>query len=280
MDGKLYLCPTPIGNLEDITLRTLRILKEVDLVAAEDTRRSLKLLNYFEIKKPLISYFEHNKRERGAEIIHKIRQGQNVALVTDAGMPAISDPGEELVKQCIEENITVIPLPGANAALTALVASGLPTGRFSFQGFLTVNKTARREHLRHAAELEETLIFYEAPHKLRSTLKDMREYFGNRKIALCRELTKTFEEFVRTDLDQAILRYQEMPPKGEFVLILEGAAQKAAHPAEELALRQIYQGLLEQGFSDKEALKAAAKEKGIPKRQAYTELKIQSEPEE
>lgn len=280
MDGKLYLCPTPIGNLEDITLRTLRILKEVDLVAAEDTRRSLKLLNYFEIKKPLISYFEHNKRERGAEIIHKIRQGQNVALVTDAGMPAISDPGEELVKQCIEENITVIPLPGANAALTALVASGLPTGRFSFQGFLTVNKTARREHLRHAAELEETLIFYEAPHKLRSTLKDMREYFGNRKIALCRELTKTFEEFVRTDLDQAILRYQEMPPKGEFVLILEGAAQKAAQPAEELALRQIYQGLLEQGFSDKEALKAAAKEKGIPKRQAYTELKIQSEPEE
>lgn len=280
MDGKLYLCPTPIGNLEDITLRTLRILKEVDLVAAEDTRRSLKLLNYFKIKKPLISYFEHNKRERGAEIIHKIRQGQNVALVTDAGMPAISDPGEELVKQCIEENITVISLPGANAALTALVASGLPTGRFSFQGFLTVNKTARREHLRHAAELEETLIFYEAPHKLRSTLKDMREYFGNRKIALCRELTKTFEEFVRTDLDQAILRYQEMPPKGEFVLILEGAAQKAAQPAEELALRQIYQGLLEQGFSDKEALKAAAKEKGIPKRQAYTELKIQSEPEE
>lgn len=280
MDGKLYLCPTPIGNLEDITLRTLRILKEVDLVAAEDTRRSLKLLNHFEIKKPLISYFEHNKRERGAEIIHKIRQGQNVALVTDAGMPAISDPGEELVKQCIEENITVIPLPGANAALTALVASGLPAGRFSFQGFLTVNKTARKEHLRHAAELEETLIFYEAPHKLRSTLKDMREYFGNRKIALCRELTKTFEEFVRTDLDQAILKYQEAPPKGEFVLILEGAAKKAAQPAEELPLRQIYQSLLEQGVSDKEALKAAAREKGIPKRQAYTELKIQSEPEE
>jgi len=274
LTGKLYLCPTPIGNLEDITLRVLRILKEADLIAAEDTRHSLKLLNHFEIKKPMISYFEHNKRERGLEIIEKIKDGKIVALVTDAGTPAISDPGEELVRQCIEEKIEVIPLPGANAAITALIVSGKPTGRFSFQGFLTVNKTARKEHLESVAHITETLIFYEAPHKLRTTLKDMLNNLGNREISLCRELTKKYEEIIRTDLEGAVKLYEEDSPKGEYVLVIQGATPVKGEEFINVPLEDIYNNYIKQGFSDKEAIKLTANDKGISKREVYSKLKI------
>ncbi len=273
MAGTLYLCPTPIGNLEDITLRVIRTLSEVDLIAAEDTRHTLKLLNHLDIKKPMISYFEHNKLERGEEIIAKLNEGLNVALVTDAGMPAISDPGEVLVAQCIERGITVVPLPGPNAALTALIASGLPASRFTFQGFLTMNKRARNEHLEIAAKLPDTLIFYEAPHKLKSTLDDMLRVFGNRKIALCRELTKTYEEFIRTDIEGAIKLYEEKSPKGEYVLIIEGFIQDKTEEFEDISLEELYEKYIKGGMDEKEALKKAAKDKCIPKRDAYAILK-------
>ena len=273
MTGTLYLCPTPIGNLEDITLRVIRILSEVDLIAAEDTRHTLKLLNHLNIKKPMISYFEHNKLERGEEIIAKLNEGLNVALVTDAGMPAISDPGEVLVSQCIERGIDVVPLPGPNAALTALIASGISASRFTFQGFLTMNKRARNEHLAIAAKLPDTLIFYEAPHKLKSTLEDMLKHFGNRKIALCRELTKTFEEFIRTNIEDAIKLYEEKSPKGEYVLIIEGYTPDKTEEFEDISLEELYKKYIKDGMDEKEALKKAAKDKGIPKRDAYAILK-------
>lgn len=273
MNGSLYLCPTPIGNLEDITLRVIRTLSEVDLIAAEDTRHTLKLLNHLDIKKPMISYFEHNKLERGKEIISKLESGMNVALVTDAGMPAISDPGEVLVSQCIEKGIKVIPLPGPNAALTALIASGLSASRFTFQGFLTMNKRARAEHLEIAAKLPDTLIFYEAPHKLKSTLADMLFAFGNRKIALCRELTKTYEEFIRTDIKGAISLYEEKSPKGEYVLIIEGYTADETEEFANISLEELYKKYLSDGMDEKEALKKAAKDKGISKRDAYAILK-------
>ncbi|MFA7637075.1 MAG: 16S rRNA (cytidine(1402)-2'-O)-methyltransferase [Monoglobales bacterium] len=273
MTGTLYLCPTPIGNLEDITLRVIRILSEVDLIAAEDTRHTLKLLNHLDIKKPMISYFEHNKLQRGEEIIAKLESGLNIALVTDAGMPAISDPGEVLVFQCIERGIDVVPLPGPNAALTALIASGISASRFSFQGFLTMNKRSRTEHLEIAAKLPDTLIFYEAPHKLKSTLVDMLKFFGNRKIALCRELTKTYEEFIRTDIEGAIRLYEEKAPKGEYVLIIEGYTTDTAEEFEDIPLEELYKKYLDSGIDEKEALKKVAKDKGIPKRDAYSILK-------
>lgn len=273
MTGILYLCPTPIGNLEDITLRVIRTLSEVDLIAAEDTRHTLKLLNHLDIKKPMISYFEHNKIERGEEIIGKLESGLNVALVTDAGMPAISDPGEVLVGQCIEKGIKVVPLPGPNAALTALIASGLSASRFSFQGFLTVNKRARMEHLNIASKLPDTLIFYEAPHKLKATLSDMLSVFGNRKISLCRELTKTFEEFIRTDLEGAVKLYEEKSPKGEYVLIIEGFTEDVTEEFEDISLEDLYKSYIDEGMDEKEALKKAAKNKGISKREAYAILK-------
>ena len=274
MNGTLYLCPTPIGNLEDITLRTLRILKEADLIAAEDTRHSLKLLNHFDIKKPMISYFEHNKRERGEEILKHIRRGENVALITDAGTPAISDPGEELVKQCIEENIDVFALPGANAAITALISSGISTGRFSFQGFLSMNKTARREHLEEVKKHNETLIFYEAPHKLINTLNDMLRVFGDRQIALCRELTKTYEEKIRCTISEALAHFETAAPKGEFVIIISGANRTISDDFGNISLEALYQSYIEQGTDSKEALKTAAKNKGMSKRDAYAALKI------
>ena len=273
MTGTLYLCPTPIGNLEDITLRVIRTLSEVDLIAAEDTRHTLKLLNHLDIKKPMISYFEHNKLERGEEIIAKLNEGLNVALVTDAGMPAISDPGEVLVSQCIERGITVVPLPGPNAALTALIASGISASRFTFQGFLTMNKRARNEHLEIAAKLPDTLIFYEAPHKLKSTLDDMLKVFGNRKISLCRELTKTYEEFIRTDIKGAVKYYEEKSPKGEYVLIIEGYTPDKDDEFEDISLEELYKKYIDSGIDEKEALKKAAKDKGIPKRDAYAILK-------
>ncbi len=226
MAGKLYLCPTPIGNLGDITIRTLEVLKSVDLIAAEDTRVSLKLLNHFEIKKPLTSYYEHNKREKGSYLIEKLKSGLSIAIITDAGMPGISDPGEDLVRLCIENNIEVEALPGASAFTTALVASGLTTGRFAFEGFLSVNKKSRINHLKEVKNDTRTLIFYEAPHKLKTTLKDMFDVFGERKIVLARELTKKYEEYVRTTFSDALLLYEETPPKGEFIILIEGAKEE------------------------------------------------------
>ena len=270
--GKLYLCPTPIGNLGDITYRTLETLKSVDLIAAEDTRNTLRLLNHFEINVPLTSYYEHNKVQKGGVLMDKLKSGENIALVSDAGMPAISDPGEDLVRLCIAEGIEVVPLPGASAFTTALVASGMPTGRFSFEGFLTTNKRNRKEHLEEVKNDTRTLIFYEAPHKLMYTLADMLEVFGDREIVLARELTKKFEEFNRTTISDAIRHYEETPPKGEFVLIIKGAdknalkeEQKAALPTPEELLRKYSQT----GLRSKELAARVAEELDIPKREVY-----------
>lgn len=223
MNGKLYLCPTPIGNLGDITMRTLEVLKSVDLIAAEDTRVSAKLLNHFDIRVPTTSYYEHNKREKGSYLLEKLLNGEKIAVITDAGMPGISDPGEDLVRLCIDNSVPVEALPGPCAFATALVASGMPTGRFAFEGFLTVNRKNRVTHLESVRNDTRTLIFYEAPHKLQATLKDMLSVFGNREITLARELTKRFEEYRRTTLKDAVHYYEETPPKGEFVLIIKGA---------------------------------------------------------
>lgn len=272
MNGKLYLCPTPIGNLGDITLRTIETLKCVDLIAAEDTRVSAKLLNHFDIKVPTTSYYEHNKREKGSYLIEKLLSGQNIAIITDAGMPGISDPGEDLVRLCIENNIEIEALPGPCAFATALVASGLPTGRFAFEGFLTVNRKNRLSHLESLKNDERTLIFYEAPHKLMTTLKDMFAAFGNRRIVLARELTKKFEEYNRTTLEDAIIYYEETPPKGEFVLILEGAdANKVQEEylsslpsAEELLKKYSAEGM-----RAKELTRRVADELKQPRREIY-----------
>ena len=249
MKGKLYLCPTPIGNLGDITMRTIETLNSVDLIAAEDTRVSAKLLNHFEIKVPLTSYYEHNKREKGSYLIEKLLSGLSIAIITDAGMPGISDPGEDLVKLCIKNDIEIEALPGPCAFATALVASGMPTGRFSFEGFLTTNRKNRIEHLESLKSDIRTLIFYEAPHKLLNTLKDMYAVFGEREIVLAREITKKYEEYNRTTLSSSILYYEETPPKGEFVLILKGA--------DETELKQEYLNSLP---SAEELLKKYSKE--------------------
>lgn len=272
MNGKLYLCPTPIGNLGDITMRTLETLKSVDLIAAEDTRVSAKLLNHFDIKVPTTSYYEHNKREKGSYLIEKLLSGKNIAIITDAGMPGISDPGEDLVKLCIKNDIEIEALPGACAFATALVASGMPTGRFSFEGFLTTNRKNRIEHLESLKSDTRTLIFYEAPHKLMTTLKDMYAVFGDREIVLARELTKKYEEYNRTTLSSSILYYEETPPKGEFVLILKGADAKKI---EEEYLRSLpsAEELLKKysadGLRAKELTKKVADELKQPRREIY-----------
>ena len=225
--GTLYLCATPIGNLEDITLRVLQTLKDVDLIAAEDTRNTLKLLNHFDIHKPMTSYHEHNKAESGGKILARLLAGETCALVTDAGSPAISDPGEDLVRLCAENGITVCAIPGPCALVTALSISGLPTGRFTFEGFLSVNKKSRQEHLTGLKDETRTMIFYEAPHKLLATLRDLADAFGeDRKISLCRELTKLHEEVRRMTLGEAAAYYEENPPRGEFVLVVAGAEEK------------------------------------------------------
>lgn len=272
MNGKLYLCPTPIGNLNDITYRTLETLKSVDLIAAEDTRVSAKLLNHFDIKVPTTSYYEHNKREKGNYLIEKLLSGTNIAVITDAGMPGISDPGEDLVKLCIQNSIEIEALPGPCAFATALVASGMPTGRFAFEGFLTVNKKNRLEHLQSVKNDTRTLIFYEAPHKLLSTLRDMLEVFGNRKIVLARELTKKFEEYNRTTLQDAVTYYEETSPKGEFVLIIEGADAKKLEeeylnslPSAETLLKK-YSA---EGMRAKELTRRVADELKQPRREIY-----------
>lgn len=272
MSGKLYLCPTPIGNLGDITLRVLEQLKSSDLIAAEDTRVSMKLLNHYGINVPITSYYEHNKREKGSYLIEKLKSGMNISVITDAGMPGISDPGEDLVRLCIKEGIAVEALPGPCAFATALTASGMPAGRFSFEGFLTVNKRNRTEHLMSVKESTETLIFYEAPHKLVSTLRDMLEIFGDRRIVLAREITKRYEEYNRTTLSAAIEYYEETPPKGEFVLIVSGA-DKAELEKERLnsmpSAEELIRKYSKEGMRAKELTKRVADELKQPRRDIY-----------
>ncbi len=270
MAGMLYLVPTPIGNLGDISLRCRQTLEQADFIAAEDTRVTLKLLNHLGIKKSLVSYYEHNKTFQGDRILERILAGETCALVSDAGSPAISDPGEDLVKQCAEAGITVCAIPGPCAAITALSISGQSTGRFCFEGFLSTAKKSRREHLDSLKSETRTMIFYEAPHKLVSTLEDMAQAFGpDRSISLCRELTKLHEEVVRTTLGQAITHYQENPPKGEFVLILAGAQPVQPElPDEQDAATRVKQ-LMEEGLSRKDAIKQTAKELNMPKNAVY-----------
>ena len=270
MAGMLYLVPTPIGNLGDISVRCRQTLEQADFIAAEDTRVTMKLLNYLDIKKSLVSYYEHNKTQKGDMIVQRILAGETCALVSDAGSPAISDPGEELVKQCAEAGITVCAIPGPCAVITALSISGQSTGRFCFEGFLSTAKKSRREHLEQLANEQRTMIFYEAPHKLLNTLEDMAQVFGgDRPISLCRELTKLHEEVVRTTLAEAIALYTEQPPRGEFVLVVAGAPEKEAEvPTEEDAAAHVA-ALMAQGLSRKDAIKQTAKDLNLPKNVVY-----------
>ena len=270
MAGMLYLVPTPIGNLGDISIRCRQTLEEVDFIAAEDTRVTVKLLNHLGIKKNLVSYFEHNKAQKGTYVLDRILAGETCALVSDAGSPAISDPGEDLVKQCAEAGITVCAIPGPCAVITALSISGQSTGRFCFEGFLSTAKKSRREHLESLLGEKRTMIFYEAPHKLLSTLEDMAAVFGDdRGISLCRELTKLHEEVIRTTLGQAVALYKENAPRGEFVLVVAGApdAPTQAATAEDAAARVAQ--LVESGMSRKDAIKQTAKELDLPKNVVY-----------
>ena len=270
MAGMLYLVPTPIGNLGDISQRCRETLEQADFIAAEDTRVSLKLLNHLGIKKSLVSYYEHNKDFKGNVILDRILAGETCALVSDAGSPAISDPGEDLVKQCAEAGVTVCAIPGPCAVITALSISGQSTGRFCFEGFLSTAKKSRREHLESLINEQRTMIFYEAPHKLLNTLEAMAEVFGpTRPISLCRELTKLHEEVVRTTLGEAIERYTAQAPKGEFVLVVAGApeVEKTLPTADDAAKRVA--ALMDSGMSRKDAIKQTAQELGLPKNVVY-----------
>ena len=270
MAGMLYLVPTPIGNLGDISIRCRQTLEDADFIAAEDTRVTLKLLNHLGIKKSLVSYYEHNKAFKGDKIVERILNGEVCALVSDAGSPAISDPGEDLVKQCAAAGIPVCAIPGPCAAITALSISGQNTGRFCFEGFLSTSKKSRREHLESLQQEQRTMIFYEAPHKLVSTLEDLRDAFGeDRGISLCRELTKLHEEVVRTTLGEAVTKYTENPPKGEFVLIVAGAEPLVKEEASETDAAARVAQLMEEGLSRKDAVKQTAKELGLPKNVVY-----------
>ena len=270
MAGTLYLVPTPIGNLGDISPRAKKTLAEADFIAAEDTRVSLKLLNHLELKKPLVSYYEHNKNESGPRIVERLLAGESCALVTDAGSPAISDPGEDLVALCAKAGVCVCAIPGPCAAVTALSVSGLPTGRFCFDGFLSTNKTSRREHLDSLKSERRTMIFYEAPHKLQNTLKDLTDAFGpERRISLCRELTKLHEQILRMTLGEALAYYTENDPRGEYVLILEGAAEASE---EALTLEDAVSLALERiasSASKKDAVREVSRETGFPKNALY-----------
>lgn len=267
--GILYICPTPIGNLEDITLRTIRILGEVDLIAAEDTRHTIKLLNHYDIKKPLTSYHEHNIKEKGSMLIEKLSLGQNIALVSDAGMPGISDPGEELIRQAIDEGIEVIGLPGPTASITALVISGLSTDKFIFEGFLSSKKGDRKKELEKIKEYRKTTIIYEAPHRLINLLEDMRDILGNRKISISRELTKKYEETFRGTVAEALEKFKTLGVKGEFVLIVEGNHEE--DEIEEIDIHQLLNQYINEGFTKKEAVKRVSEETGIAKNLVYKE---------
>ena len=274
MSGKLYICPTPIGNLEDITYRTLRVLNEVDLIAAEDTRHSVKLLNHFEISKPLTSYFEHNKDSKGIYLINKLLEGENIALISDAGMPGISDPGEDLIKLAIENNIEVDVLPGATAFVVALVGSGMDTHKFAFEGFLDRDKKLRRNRLEELKEEERTMIFYESPHRLKDTLKDMLKILGNRKISLNRELTKKYQEIIREDIETVINIFNEKEVKGEFVLIVDGFKGEKTSTSDysNLSEREYVEVLLKDGMSKKDAIKVVCKERKLKKDVVYKQV--------
>lgn len=283
MPGKLYICATPIGNLEDITLRTLRILKEVDLIAAEDTRNSIKLLNHFDIKTPMTSYHEYNKFDKAKVLVEKIQAGRNVAIITDAGTPAISDPGEELVKQCHEAGIEVTSLPGPSAFVTALTISGRETRRFCFEAFLPNEKSDKKERKAILEELSKetrTIILYEAPHRLVRTLKDLREALGNRRISLCRELTKKHEENFRTTIDDALEYYEINEPRGEYVLVIEGITRQELKEEEmkdflDMTIPQHVAYYMEQqGMDKKEAMKCTARDRGVGKRDIYQALLV------
>lgn len=270
--GVLYLVATPIGNLSDMSERALKVLREVDIIAAEDTRNTGKLLSYFGISKPMISYFEHNKRERGELIASKLKDGQSCALLTDAGTPAISDPGEDLVRLCAEEGITVTAIPGCCAVVNALALSALPTGRFCFEGFLSTNKNERSERLNEIKNDLRTTIFYEAPHKLKKTLADIYEIFGDRKISLCRELTKLNEEVIRTTLSGAIEYYESTEPRGEYVLVIEGASKadiKSSAFWAEMSIEEHVEHYISMEMKKMDAIKAVAKDRGIPKNEVY-----------
>ena len=270
MAGMLYLVPTPIGNLGDISQRCRETLEQADFIAAEDTRVSLKLLNHLGIRKSLVSYYEHNKAFKGEKIVERILAGETCALVSDAGSPAISDPGEDLVKLCHEAGIVVCAIPGPCAAITALSISGQATGRFCFEGFLSTAKKSRREHLESLVKEQRTMIFYEAPHKLLTTLEDMAAAFGaDRPVSLCRELTKLHEEVVRTTLGEAVVKYTENAPKGEFVLIVAGAPEEEKEVASEEDAAARVQQLMDEGLSRKDAVKQTAKELNLPKNVVY-----------
>ena len=269
MSGTLYLVPTPIGNLSDISDRCRETLANADFIAAEDTRVSLRLLNHLDIKKPLVSYYEHNKQTSGPRIVERLLSGESCAIVTDAGSPAISDPGEDLVRLCAEAGVTVTAIPGPCAAVTALSISGLPTGRFTFEGFLSTNKKSRFAHLDSLRTEQRTMIFYEAPHKLTATLTDLAQVFGEtRRISLCRELTKLHEEVLRMTLGEAVQYYRTTEPRGEYVLVVEGAQETPQAATQDDAVARA-QALIAQGYSKKDAVRQAAAETGFPRNALY-----------
>lgn len=279
MTGKLYLCATPIGNLEDITYRVLKTLKEADLIAAEDTRHSIKLLNHFDIKTPMTSYHEYNKVEKAKYLVEKMAEGTNIALITDAGTPGISDPGEELVRQCYEAGIPVTSLPGPAACITALTMSGLPTRRFCFEAFLPAEKVIKRTPADPGRTEKETrtMIVYEAPHHLVATLEDLYGALGNRKITICRELTKKFESAFQTTFEEALAHYETEEPKGECVIVIAGKPveeirEEEIRAWEEMPIEEHMEHYLSQGMDKKEAMKAVAKDRGISKRDVYQQL--------
>ena len=277
MSGKLYLCATPIGNLEDITLRVRRTLKEVDLIAAEDTRNSIKLLNHFDIKTPMTSYHEYNKIDKAYVLINKMREGQNIALITDAGTPGISDPGEELAAMCCEAGIEVTSLPGPAACITALTLSGLSTRRFAFEAFLPSDKKLRRKILDSLCTETRTVIIYEAPHHLRATLQELFAALGDRRLTICRELTKIHESAMQFTLSEAIYYYEQNAPKGEYVLVIEGRnmadlEQESRDAWAQLSVNEHMQHYLSEGMDRKDAMKQVAKDRGVPKREIYQQL--------
>ncbi|HCA21779.1 MAG TPA: 16S rRNA (cytidine(1402)-2'-O)-methyltransferase [Lachnospiraceae bacterium] len=279
MSGILYLVATPIGNLEDMTFRAVRVLKEADLIAAEDTRNSIKLLNHFEIRTPMTSYHEFNKYDKADRLIEKLSEGQTVALITDAGTPGISDPGEVLVEKCYEAGITVIPVPGACAAVNALIASGQPTRRFAFEAFLPADKKERRAVIQELKNETRTIVLYEAPHRLVKTLKELRENLGDRELTLCKELTKKHESFARTTLDEAISAFEDEDnaPRGEYVLVIKGKSEEAVEAEkaaawENISVTEHVEMYITGGMTKKDAIKQVALDRNLPKREVYAEV--------
>ena len=277
MAGTLYLCATPIGNLEDMTFRAVRVLREADLIAAEDTRNSVKLLNHFDIQTPMTSYHEYNKYDKGRKLVEKLLEGKDIALITDAGTPGISDPGEELVRMCHEAGITVTAVPGAAACITALTISGLPTRRFAFEAFLPSDKKEREAVLDALEKEQRTIVLYEAPHRLVKTLKLLAERLGERRVSVCRELTKRHETVYRSTLPAAAAHYEETPPKGECVIVVQGLTRREAEEEErqrwmDMSIEEHMEHYLSQGIDKKEAMKRTAKDRGVQKREIYNYL--------